>query len=284
MSADPRPAPVLTDDALAEHRVGGEQVYAGALLDVRRDRVRVPDGGETVREYIAHPGAVLIVPVRDDGRMIVERQFRYPHNRAFLEFPAGKLDPGEAAIATGVRELAEEVGYKAMIWMHLGVIHPVISYSTEAITVFAARSLTHVGAALDPGEFLEVLERTEAELYEAIDEGRLTDAKTIAALVLHTRWTLAATRTVRLRVTGIVQGVGYRDWAMRAARAAGIAGWVRNRHDDSVEMHIQGSAPACDRFIEACRRGPRTASVDRVDVTRSPADAALAGFDVLPSE
>src|SRR3954467_5046512 len=112
---DPRPAPVR-DEATAplfERRIAGERVYQGALLDVRRDRVRLPDGGEAVREYVVHPGAVLMIPVRDDGRLIAVRQFRYPQNRAFIEFPAGKLDAGETALVTAQRELIEEAGYRA---------------------------------------------------------------------------------------------------------------------------------------------------------------------------
>ena len=281
---DPRPAAAQSDDPLTERRIGGEQVYRGALLDVRRDRATMPDGSEAVREYIVHPGAVLVVPVRDDGRLIVERQFRYPHNRSFLEFPAGKLDPGESALATGVRELVEEAGCTAQVWIRLGVIHPVISYSTEAIELYAAYALASVGAKLDPGEFLEIVECTEAELYEAIEAERLTDAKTIAALALYSRWKAATTRSVRLRISGRVQGVGYRDWAVRAATATGLTGWVRNRMDGSVEAHVQGSRAACDRFIDACREGPRACRVERVDVARAPVDDALRGFDVRRSE
>ncbi|HEX6138798.1 MAG TPA: acylphosphatase [Casimicrobiaceae bacterium] len=280
---DPRSAPLHAEDALHERRVAGEQVYAGKLLDVRRDRAQLPDGGEAVREYIVHPGAVLVVPVRDDGRLIVERQFRYPHNRIFLEFPAGKLDPGETPLATGVRELAEEAGYRAAIWTRLGVIHPVISYSTETIELYAARGLVHVGARLDPGEFLEIVECTEDELYAAIDEGLLTDAKTIAALVLLTRWARAPRRSVRLRIEGVVQGVGYRDWVLRTASAARIAGWVRNRRDGSVEAQVQGDRAAVDRFADGCARGPRAARVERIEITRSAFDAALSGFELLPS-
>ncbi len=282
--ADPRPARDGAEDTLAEQRIAGEQVYAGALLDVRRDRARLPDGTEAVREYIVHPGAVLVVPVLDDGRMIVERQFRYPHNRAFLEFPAGKLDPGETALATGVRELAEEAGYAARVWTRLGVIHPAISYSTEAIDLYAARDLTHVGAKLDPGEFLEIIECTQAQLCDAIDEGRVTDAKTVAALALYSRWTSAPSRSIDLRITGVVQGVGYREWAMQTARAAGLAGWVRNCANGCVEARVQGGPVACERFVDACRRGPRAASVELIAITRSPCDPALSDFELRRSE
>jgi ADP-ribose pyrophosphatase len=284
MNSDPRPAAASPDDPLAERRIGGERVYDGTLLDVRRDRATMPDGSEAVREYIVHPGAVLVVPVHDDGRMIVERQFRYPHNRSFLEFPAGKLDPGESALESGVRELIEEAGFRAQLWLRLGTIHPVISYSTEAIVLYAARGLVHVGARLDPGEFLELVEYTEPGLQEAIDAGRVTDAKTIAALALYSRWNAAPARSARLRITGRVQGVGYRDWAMRAAALAQLLGWVRNRRDGSVEAHVQGGSPACDRFIDDCREGPRACRVERIEIERAPVDAALAGFRLERSD
>ena len=122
MNSDPRPAAASPDDPLAERRIGGERVYDGTLLDVRRDRARMPDGSEAVREYIVHPGAVLVVPVHDDGRMIVERQFRYPHNRSFLEFPAGKLDPGESALESGVRELIGALSRHCLGFDHAKVI------------------------------------------------------------------------------------------------------------------------------------------------------------------
>src|SRR5439155_6684064 len=158
LAVDPRPgrSVVSSDRHLEETRVEGARVFDGALLDVRRDIVRLPDGATTIREYIVHPGAVLIIPVLADGRFVVERQFRYPLHRVFLEFPAGKLDAGESALVTAQRELTEETGYIAARWTRLGLIHPTVSYSTEAIEIFVADELTHVGRKLDDGEFLDV--------------------------------------------------------------------------------------------------------------------------------
>src|SRR5688500_18574588 len=156
-----RPA---ADDHLIEQRIDSEQVFAGSLLDVRRDRVRLPDGHEATREYIVHPGAVLIVPLLDDGRLVVERQFRYANNAVFIEFPAGTLDPGEAPLDTAKRELREEAGSTATPWTRLGRLHSVVSYSTETIELYLAQGLVHVGATLDHGEFLEI----DALRYEEI--------------------------------------------------------------------------------------------------------------------
>jgi ADP-ribose pyrophosphatase len=176
------------DDAhLTETRVASEAVFDGKLLHVRRDTVRLPDGSLATREFVVHPGAVLIVPVLPDGRLVVERQFRYPVGAVFLEFPAGKLDPGEAELVTAQRELAEEAGYVAATWTPLGRIHSVVGYSDEAIDFFIAEGLTHVGAALDDGEFLEIVVMTLDEMLAALDRGEITDAKTVAALLLFAR-------------------------------------------------------------------------------------------------
>jgi len=157
-------------------------VFDGALLHVRRDRVRLPNGAEATREYVIHPGAVLMVPILADGRLVLERQFRYPVGRVILEFPAGKIDPDETPLATARRELREEAGYTAGTWQHLGTVHPEIGYSTEAIEMYVATDLTHVGAQLDEGEFLDVVLMTEDELLAAFDAGLVTDGKTVAAL------------------------------------------------------------------------------------------------------
>jgi ADP-ribose diphosphatase len=189
MIDDARPprAVAAADRHLEETRIDGESVYDGALLHVRRDTVRLPDGGSATREYIVHPGAVLIVPVQADGHLVVERQFRYPLNRVLIEFPAGKLDPGEAPLATAQRELLEEAGYTALRWNGLGRIHPVVSYSTEAIELFVAEDLQNRGRRLDHGEFLDIVAMAPDALLAALDRGEITDAKTVAALLLYLR-------------------------------------------------------------------------------------------------
>lgn len=189
MGNDPRPSQRRdsVERHLEEARVDGAQVFDGALLNVHRDTVRMPDGSHAIREYIVHPGAVLIVPVLAGGRFVVERQFRYPSHRVFIEFPAGKLDRGESPLATAQRELTEETGYVASRWSRLGLIHPTVSYSTEAIEFFIAEDLTHVGQRLDDGEVLDIVEMTADELLAHLDRGELTDAKTVAALLMYLR-------------------------------------------------------------------------------------------------
>ncbi|MDQ2963615.1 MAG: NUDIX hydrolase [Pseudomonadota bacterium] len=172
---------------LVETQVATESVFDGKLLHVHRDTVQLPDGTLATREYIVHPGAVLIVPVLPDGRLVIVRQFRYPLDRILIEFPAGKLDPGETPLATAQRELREEAGYVAASWQRLGRVHSVVSYSTEEIDFLVAEDLTHVGAELDAGEFLEVGTMSVAEMLAAVDRDEITDAKTVAALLLYAR-------------------------------------------------------------------------------------------------
>jgi len=169
---------------LTERLVSGELVFDGTLLKVRRDEVRLPDGSLGTREYIRHPGAVAIVPLFDDGRVLLERQFRYPHGREFIEVPAGKLEADEPHLDTAKRELLEETGYMAEEWRRIGVIHTAIAYTNEAIDLFVCRKLKHVGSKLDQGEFLETLIVGFDEAIAMIRDGRITDAKTVAALLL----------------------------------------------------------------------------------------------------
>jgi ADP-ribose pyrophosphatase len=169
---------------LEERFVSGELVFDGALLKVRRDIVRLPDGAQGAREYIRHPGAVAIVPLFDDGTVLLERQFRYPHRRVFVEVPAGKLDPGEPPLATAQRELLEETGYAAGEWTRLGVMHTAIAYTDEEITLFVARKLSlQAKPALDAGEFVETMIVSFAEAIAMVRDGRITDSKSVCSLL-----------------------------------------------------------------------------------------------------
>jgi ADP-ribose pyrophosphatase len=176
------------DTHLRETQVESQQVYKGHFLDVRRDTVRLPNGKSSHREYIVHPGAVMVVPILDDGRLVVERQFRYPLGRVLLEFPAGKLDAGEAPLVCGIRELQEETGYTATEWARAGILHNAIAYSNEGIEVWFARGLSLGEQKLDDGEFLDVNIATLAELNLSARRGELTDAKTLIGLNWYQLW------------------------------------------------------------------------------------------------
>ncbi len=177
-----------SDAHLREITLRSEQVYRGHFLDVRRDQIRLPDGGHAQREYIVHPGAVMIVPMLDDGRLVVERQWRHPLARVMLEFPAGKIDAGEPPFACAVRELLEETGYRAAEWARAGILHNAIAYSNEGIEIWFARGLTSGQRKLDAGEFLDV-DITTLEVLEALaHSGELTDAKTLIGMLWLQNW------------------------------------------------------------------------------------------------
>lgn len=173
---------------LRETLVESRSVWRGAFLDVRQDEVALPDGSHGQREYVVHPGAVMVVPLLDDGRLVVERQWRYPMHRAMLEFPAGKLEAGEPVLDCAVRELIEETGYRAAEWARAGVLHNAIAYSSEVIEVWFARGLTGGERQLDAGEFLDVFAMSESELDMAAMRGELTDAKTLIGLLWLQNW------------------------------------------------------------------------------------------------
>ncbi len=168
---------------LTEHFVSGARVYDGSLLKVHRDVVRLPDGSEGTREYIRHPGAVAVVALFDDGNMVLERQFRYPPRREFVEIPAGKLEPGEPPLGTAKRELLEETGYEAQAWTRLCAIDTAIGYTDERIELYLARKLTLKTRKLDEGEFLEVFLAPFDEALAMVRDGRITDVKTVAAIL-----------------------------------------------------------------------------------------------------
>ena len=170
------------DGHLVETTVSSRDVYRGQLLNIKSDRVRLPDGGEATREYIVHPGAAMIIPILPDGRLLMERQYRYPLGRVMLEFPAGKLDPGEQMLKTAQRELLEETGYRAERWEWLAEIHPIVSYTTERIEIFLAQGLVLERAQLDPGEFLETVAMSFADAYALLRAGKISDGKTVIGL------------------------------------------------------------------------------------------------------
>ena len=171
------------DAHLREVQVSSEQVWQGRFLDVRRDTVTLPNGAQTTREYIVHNGAVVVVPILDDGRLVMERQYRYPMGRVMLEFPAGKIDGDEAPFVCGVRELEEETGYRAAEWARAGVLHNAIAYSSERIEIWFARGLTRGAAKLDDEEFLEIVIHSEAEIEALCANGGITDAKSLIGLL-----------------------------------------------------------------------------------------------------
>ena len=176
----------MSDDHLIEHRVHQEELLRGHFLHVLRDTVQLPNQNLATREYVVHPGAVMVIPMLDtpDGlRLVMERQFRYPVGQVMTEFPAGKLDPGEDPWLCAQRELLEETGYTARQWARAGVLHPVIAYSTEVIEIWFAKDLTLGARQLDKDEFLDVFTATPAELMAACQQGLLTDAKTLTGLL-----------------------------------------------------------------------------------------------------
>lgn len=186
---------------LHEELVSSVAAYDGRFLKIRNDTVRLPNGNTSTREYVVHPGAVVVIPLLDDGRVLLERQFRYPIGRVMTEFPAGKLDPGEDPLACGKRELLEETGYTAAQWAHAGALHLAIAYSTEIIHIFFARGLRRA-RQLDQDEFLDVISAQPSELYEACARGEVTDAKTL---------------TCTLWLQNVLSGAWRLDWRDDAA-------------------------------------------------------------------
>ena len=176
------------DEHLVERRVRSESVYEGHFLKVRRDEIRLPNGKTAWREHVVHPGAVMIVPIADDGLLIIERQYRYPIDRVLLEFPAGKLDPNETTLHCAQRELREETGFRAREWAYAGRMHNAPAYSNEFIEVWLARGLVAGPQELDDGEFVEVQTMSEAALFALAVTGELTDAKTMVGLLKLQQW------------------------------------------------------------------------------------------------
>jgi ADP-ribose pyrophosphatase len=176
--------PKLRPDAhLREEPLDSRTVFLGGLLKINQDTVQLPNGAQATREYVVHPGAAMIVPRLPNGHLLVERQFRYPCARVFIEFPAGKCDPGESSAHTALRELEEETGYHAGKLAFLGSIHNAIAYSDERIDLFLADELVPALQRLDDHEFLELMELPFAKMLDMVRTGEITDVKTIIGLM-----------------------------------------------------------------------------------------------------
>ncbi|ACC71173.1 NUDIX hydrolase [Paraburkholderia phymatum] len=167
------------DAALKETCITSEVAYQGPFMTVKFDTVRLPDGKHATREYVKHPGAVMVIPLFDDGRVLMESQYRYAMGKVMYEYPAGKLDPNEDSLTCAKRELLEETGYTAREYIYLTRVHPIISYSTEFIDIYVARGLTAGERKLDDGEFLETFIAKLSDVSEWVRTGQLSDVKTI---------------------------------------------------------------------------------------------------------
>jgi ADP-ribose pyrophosphatase len=188
---------------LKEERTASEVLVNGNFLQVCRDTVRLPDGHTATREYVIHPGAVVVVPLLDDGRVVLERQYRYPVAHVMTEFPAGKLDAGEDPFLCGQRELLEETGYTAREWAYAGAMHLAVAYSTEIIHIYFARGLSLGTRQLDHGEFLDVFTATPQEVAAWCRDGTITDAKSL---------------TCALWLQNVLSGAWELDWQAPAAQ------------------------------------------------------------------
>jgi len=171
----------MKDKHLVEEFTGREELLRGKFLHVVRDTVRLPNGNSATREFVLHPGAVAVVPLLDDGRLVLERQYRHAAGQVVIEIPAGKVDPGEGALVCGQRELLEETGCVAREWAYAFTVHPTVSYADEALQVWFARGLEMKKAQLDQDEFLEVFTATVDEFLGWCRDGSIIDSKTLAA-------------------------------------------------------------------------------------------------------
>ena len=174
----------MEEKDLREVKIASEDIFDGYVLHVKKDTIKLPNGNEATREVIRHIGAVCVVPVTEDGKIIIERQFRYPLDTVITEIPAGKLDSfDEDRLEAAKRELREETGYSADEWIDMGIYYPAAAYTDEKITMYLAKGLHKGEQDLDDDEFLNVVEVPLDELIEDIMQGKITDGKTQVALL-----------------------------------------------------------------------------------------------------
>ena len=180
---------------LFEKKLTSRQVFDGVVVKLFVDEVMLPDGKKSVREIVRHPGAVCVVPVTDEGEVIMVRQFRYAFGEVLLEIPAGKLEPGEDPLSAALRELEEESGVVAKNVEHMGELYTTVAIFDERIQMYLATGLTYKKAHPDDGEFLEVEKIPLSDLVEMVMNGEIKDSKTQIAL-------LKADKIIRSRKQG----------------------------------------------------------------------------------
>jgi len=168
---------------LSETTLSTESIYKGRIIDLYKDEVSLPNGNRAFREVVRHPGGVCVCAITDGGEVFLVKQFRYPHGKAILEIPAGKLEYGENPLECGKRELLEETGYAAKEFVPLGELLPTPAYCGEVIHMYLARDLEFKAQKLDADEFLEVLKLPFSDAVNMIVSGEITDAKTQAAIL-----------------------------------------------------------------------------------------------------
>lgn len=173
---------------LDEKTINSTLVFSGNLLQVFKDEVQLPDGKKSTREWIQHPGACAVLPVYENGDVLLLNQFRYPLKKDFIEVPAGKIDSGEPPLTTAKRELEEETGLRGKKWVSLGTYHPCIGYADEIIYLYLTLELTQKEIQVDPDEFVLPLRMPFHKALEKVSDGIITDGKTIVNLLKAQKW------------------------------------------------------------------------------------------------
>lgn len=173
---------------LVEQTIASEEIFNGELLHVFRDQAQLPDGSTSTREWIKHPGACAVVPVFEDGDLMMLKQFRYPMAQIFWEVPAGKIDAGESQNQTATRELREEAGVVAQHLEYVGHFYPGIGYSDEVIHIYAAWDLASVPQEVDEDEFVTRERLPFHKAIEMVHTGEINDGKTVICLLRAWNW------------------------------------------------------------------------------------------------
>jgi ADP-ribose pyrophosphatase len=168
-----------SDRHLVETTVRSESLFDGHFISLQRDHVALPDGSHATRDFVVHPGAVAIIGLLDDGKVVLERQYRHPVGKVLIEFPAGKLDPQEPPLRCAVRELLEETGYSARHWAFAGHVHLAPAYCDEVLHIFFAKGLSAGPTQLDAGEFIEVIQLLPQQLFALACQAEITNSTTM---------------------------------------------------------------------------------------------------------